>query len=56
MHEIITFNKANVREDDALNPDACVWARHNQHRLPVDTRPLKRRRVEFTVESLEGGK
>ncbi|HVO28049.1 MAG TPA: hypothetical protein VMW56_30965 [Candidatus Margulisiibacteriota bacterium] len=52
LHEIITFNKATVREDDALNPDACAWVRRNQDRLPVDTRPLKRRRIEFTVEPL----
>jgi hypothetical protein len=52
LHEIITFNKATVCEDDALNHDACAWARHNQHRLPVDTRPLKRRRLEFTVEPI----
>ena len=46
IHEIITYNKATVREDDALNVDACQWARANAHRLPVDRRPLKRRRGE----------
>jgi hypothetical protein len=40
--EIITWNKATIREDDCLNPAACQWARHNLSRLPVDTRPLKR--------------
>ena len=53
VHEIITFNKATVREDNALNRDACAWVRRNAARLPVDTRPLKRRRVEFTVEPIE---
>jgi ubiquitin-protein ligase len=45
IHEIITYNKATVREDDALNVDACQWARANAARLPVDRRPLKRRRT-----------
>jgi hypothetical protein len=43
IFEIISYQKVNPREDDALNLDACVWARHHQDRLPVDTRPLKRR-------------
>jgi hypothetical protein len=50
VHEIITFNKATVSEFDALNRDACAWSRANQHRLPVDRRPLKRRAPEFDVE------
>ena len=25
--EIITYNKVTMREDDALNQDACAWAR-----------------------------
>ena len=56
VHEIITFNKATVREDDALNHDACAWARRNQERFPIDARPLKRRRIEFTVEPAEVGR
>ena len=56
VHEIITYNKATLREDDALNHDACAWARRNQERLPIDSRPLKRRRVEFTVEPVGVGK
>ena len=42
VFEIITWNKVTMREDDALNHEACVWARNNQHRFPIDTRPLKR--------------
>ena len=42
--EIITYQKVTMREDDALNPVACVWARENQHRFPIDRRPLKWRR------------
>ncbi len=51
--EIITYQKATVREDDALNHDACAWARRNAQRLPVDTRPLKRRALALQVEPLE---
>ncbi len=39
--EIITWQKVTMREDDALNREACGWAREHQARLPVDDRPLK---------------
>jgi len=42
LFEIVTYTKVTMREDDALNHDACVWARRNLHRLPIDRRPLKR--------------
>ena len=51
--EIITYRRVTMREDDALDHEACAWARRNQHRFPVDTRPLKRRSVEFDVETIE---
>jgi len=51
--EIITYNKVTMREDDALNTDACVWARENQHKFPIDRRPLKRRALDLQVESVE---
>jgi hypothetical protein len=53
IHEIITYNKVTMREDDALNIDACAWARANQDRFPVDTRPLKRRNIAFTLAATE---
>ncbi len=56
LHQIITFNKATMREDDALNHDACAWTRRNLSRLPVDRRPLKRRRLELAVEPVGAGK
>jgi hypothetical protein len=52
--EIITYQKATLREDDALNVDACAWARRNLDRLPVDPRPLKRRTLDLAVEPLGG--
>jgi len=42
--EIITYQKVTMREDDALNPAACAWAREHQSRFPVDSRPLKWKR------------
>jgi hypothetical protein len=51
--EVITWNRVTMREDDALDRDACGWARRNQQRFPVDRRPLKRRSVDLGVETLE---
>ncbi len=51
--ETITYNKVTMREDDALNKAACVWARQNQHLFPLDKRPLKRRPVDFEVAPFE---
>jgi hypothetical protein len=42
VFEILTYNKVTMREDDALNRDACVWARGNLMRFPIDRRALKR--------------
>ena len=51
--DIITYNKVTMREDDALNREACVWARNNQHRFPIDRRPLKRRALDLRIEQIE---
>jgi hypothetical protein len=51
--EVITYRKLTMREDDALNPEACTWSRHNTHRFPVDPRPLKRRPLDLSVAPLE---
>ena len=51
--EIITYNKVTMREDDALNREACAWARENQKQFPIDRRPLKRRALDITVEQIE---
>ena len=39
IYEIITYQKWAAH--DGLNQAACEWARNNQHRFPVDRRPLK---------------
>jgi len=43
VFEIITYHNVEMREPNALDHEACVWARRNQHRFPLDRRPLKRR-------------
>jgi hypothetical protein len=50
VYEILTYQKLTPREDDALNKEACRWARANQHRFPVDRRPLKRRPLALEME------
>ena len=49
-YEVISYQRFTPREDDALNVAACAWARRNQHRFPVDDRPLKRRAVAIRAE------
>ena len=51
--EVLTYRKVTMREQDALNRDACAWARRNQHRFPVDDRPLKRG-ADFRLDTLGG--
>jgi hypothetical protein len=51
-YEILAYQKLTPREDDALNKEACRWARSNQHRFPVDRRPLKRRPLTVEVQPL----
>jgi len=55
VYEILTYQRVTPREDDALNPDACAWARANLHRFPIDPRPLKRRDLDLEIEPLPGG-
>jgi hypothetical protein len=46
--EVFTYQR--VATHDALNPDACAWARSNMHRFPIDDRPLKRSGMDFGIE------
>jgi hypothetical protein len=50
--EVITYQRVTMKEDEALNVDACAWARRNLHRFPVDDRPLKRCGVDFGIETV----
>jgi hypothetical protein len=48
--DTITWRLATVREDDALNWEACQWARQNPNAYPVDLRPLRRCAARATVD------
>lgn len=52
--DLITWNNATIVEREALNPDACVWARHHPEALPVDARPLKWRIPPGAAATSEG--
>lgn len=45
--EIITYQRVTMNDYDALNREACAWARRHQDRLPIDPRPLKRQQVSL---------
>lgn len=42
-YDVLTFNNYAPNEFDSLNSHACSWARRNQDRFPLESRPLKRR-------------
>ena len=52
VFDILTYQKYNPRENDALNKPACAWARAHQDRFPIDRRPLKRRALNLEVKAL----
>jgi hypothetical protein len=43
-YEVICYQRCTMREDNALNWQACRWARGHQSRFPIDRRPLKWRK------------
>jgi hypothetical protein len=53
VFEVITYQKVTMNEGNALNKDACSWARHNTHLFPVDKRPLKKQRLHIQVNTRE---
>ncbi len=50
LYEVITYQRYATH--DALNQDAAAWARQNQHRFPVDARPLKRRQLPLSIRNV----
>ncbi len=40
VYELVTYQHVVMREDNALNRDACVWARAHQDQLPIDARTI----------------
>jgi hypothetical protein len=53
LFEMITYQRYATH--DALNQAAAAWARQNQHRFPIDARPLKRRPATGTAAVSVGG-
>lgn len=51
--EVITFENVTMSENDALNAPACAWARRHRDLFPIDTLPIKRRRLPAHVEAAE---
>ena len=49
LHRVIAYQR--WASHAGLNLDACQWALTHQHLLPVDDRPLKRRRVRIQVQN-----
>lgn len=56
VYEVLTFVKLTPREDDALNREACAWARGNMQRFPVDPRPLRRQSADFEIDAITPGR
>jgi hypothetical protein len=53
LHALFSWRLRQLAENDALNRDACAWGRANLDRLPLDTRPLFGRAVQFELEAVE---
>jgi hypothetical protein len=56
LFEIITYRKVTMCEDDALNREACMWARANQERFPTDRRSLVGHAIEVQRVDPEAGR
>jgi len=53
VYEILTYQKATMREDDALNHQACAYARSHGDRFPLDRRPLRRSAMKLSLTALD---
>ncbi|MCK5406366.1 MAG: hypothetical protein KAJ37_02875 [Candidatus Krumholzibacteria bacterium] len=49
-YEVLSGQKVQMREDDALNGAACAWARRHPSRFPIDDRPLTGRRLAYRIK------
>ncbi|MFH1681960.1 MAG: hypothetical protein ABIH26_15130 [Candidatus Eisenbacteria bacterium] len=54
IFDLVSGKKLTPREDDALNREACEWARNHPECFPVDRRPLKRRKTRLNIERVGG--
>jgi hypothetical protein len=41
LYRMISWQIFTIREDDALNAQACSWGRRNGRQFPADKRPLR---------------
>ena len=42
VFDVIGYNRVTMLDQNALNIEACAWARQNKNRFPVERRALKR--------------
>ncbi len=54
LHALFAWRLRQLAENDALNPEACVWGRAHLDELPLDTRPLFGRTLAIHLEPMEG--
>ena len=47
-YEVITYNRVTTVESNALNHEACLWARQHMSEFPLEVVPLKRQLEEST--------
>jgi hypothetical protein len=52
IFDIMTFNKLTPNEHDALNSEACSWARNHMHLFPLTSRPLRRRDISLDITEI----
>jgi hypothetical protein len=53
IYEILTFWPCRYKLDHPFNLDAAEWVRRNPDRVPTDRRPLRRRRLDLYIETVE---
>ncbi|HWG47329.1 MAG TPA: hypothetical protein VN688_31490 [Gemmataceae bacterium] len=54
LHALIGWRLRQLAENDALNPDACVWGRSHLADLPIDNRSLFGRSLQIHLEPMGG--
>ena len=53
LYEVLTYQRLTMDESHAFNHVACQWARANPGRIPLETRPLKRRTLDLQFAEKE---
>jgi hypothetical protein len=55
IHDVLRYANYTLVETDALNFEACQWARKNVHRFPISSEPLRRRPsrdADYSIEEI----